>query len=263
MKTTVRHCFSALLAAGLLPGILLAPSARAAKPNYEFEETPSFSDDFPAEWNPALAGWRVATWKQNGTQMSPERCQTDGSGLLIQTVKAGVPKLGGSMQTAREFGFGRWVARVKPSSVPGALNSIFTKDWDDLTTPEPENDGKMGEIDIEFLTYTFSKKHGKVHLAIHLKDRDNYYSVDPVLNFNPSDDFHEWGFDVLPDRVVWHVDGKELHTWRYTKDAFIDENYEFFFNSWTQGQWINGPPKKDARYEIDWVKFYPLKKEAP
>jgi len=225
---------------------------------FQFAEAPAFEDDFSAGWESRQTDWRVATWKQNGTLMASERCETDSEGCLVQTVLAGEPYRGGSLQTALEFSYGRWVARVKPAAVPGALNSIFTKDWDDLTTPDNEHDGRKAEVDIEFLTYTFGEDHGKVHLAIHLKDRPAVYSTDLSLNFNPSDDFHVWGFDILPDRVVWHVDGKELHTWRYTKDAFIDPGYEFFFNSWTKSKWIKGPPAEAAGYRIDWVRFYPL-----
>jgi hypothetical protein len=228
-----------------------------------FAENPSFEDGFDPGWPEQKKLWQVASWKQNGAMMSPERCKVDNNRYLVQTVKAGEPFLGGSVQSRKEFGWGRWVARVKPSAVPGVLNSIFTKDWDDLKTASPDNDGNGGEIDIELLTYTFGENRGKVHLAIHLKDRPNFYSVNPELDFNPSDDFHEWGFDILPDRVVWHIDGRVLDEWLYKPGARIDENYEFFFNSWTMKKWINGPPQEDAHYLVDWVRFYPYTKANP
>ncbi|WP_269541881.1 glycoside hydrolase family 16 protein [Cerasicoccus fimbriatus] len=225
-----------------------------------FADEPSFVDNFDPGW-PNKSAWRVASWEQNGTLMSPERCYVDDSGNLVQTIlKGGPPYLGGSLQSAREFGYGRWVARLKPTDVPGALNSMFTKDWDDLTTEKPDNDGTGFEIDIELLSYTFGKDKGAVHLAIHAKGFDNYLSINPTLDFNPSDDYHEWGFDVLPDRIIWHIDGKFLHEWKYTKEVYANEGYEMFFNSWTMPKWIHGPTQEDADYHIDWVKFYPLKK---
>lgn len=238
---------------------LMADTKKADDPQYEFAEQPSFEDNFDPGWEKTQKDWLVATWEQNQTQMAKSRCKTNGEGMMVQTVLPKLPGEGGSMQTKAEFGFGRWVARVKPSSVPGVLNSIFTKDWDDKTKPETSGAGNMGEVDIEFLTYTFKKNSGNVHVAIHLKGRGNYYSADPEVDFNPSDDFREWGFDILPDRVDWHVDGKIFHTWYYTEDAKIDENYEFFFNSWTMKKWIQGPPPEKAEYYIDWVKFYPIK----
>lgn len=162
------------------------------------------------------------------------------------------------MQTKREFGFGRWIARVRPTAVPGALNSIFTKDWDDLTTTNDDSDGKHVEVDIEFLSRTFGSGCGGVHLAIHLKDKINSYVADIPLDFDPSAAFHDWGFDILPDRVVWHVDGKYLHEWFYDETHKIDEGYEFFFNSWTMQKWIDGATAADAHYLIDSVRYYPL-----
>lgn len=221
-----------------------------------FAETPSFSTDFSTGLG---SGWRVASWKQNGTLMSPERCRVV-DGLLTLTVLPGEPFQGGSLQTTWEFGYGRWVARVKPSSVPGVLNSIFTKDWDDLTKPGSHAQGNKDEVDIEFLTHTFSGGRGEVHLAIHREGHTPLWSMDIPLDFDPSSDFRQWGFDILPDRVVWHVDGKELLTWKFTGEHHIAENYEFFFNAWTKKKWILGPPAEAADYHIAWVRFYPLQK---
>lgn len=224
-----------------------------------FATEPSFEDNFEPGWVPGEHHWRIATWRQNGTKMGKDRVKVIEPGYLTQTVLAGKPFRGGSMQSTREFSYGRWIARVKPSSVPGVLNSIFTKDWDDLTTPEPDNDGRKAEVDIEFVTKTFGDGEGEVHLAVHLLKHRPLWHVDIPLDFNPSDDFYEWGFDILPDRCVWHVNGKVLYTWEYTEEHRVDPGYEFFFNSWTRGKWIEGPPKEDAVYEIDWVRFYPLK----
>lgn len=235
----------------------LLPSLKEAG----FAETPGFEDTFDPGWPKQKEAWQVATWKQNGTQMAPERAKVNKDGELVLTVKAGEPYRGGSLQSHREFEYGRWVARVKAAAEPGVLNSIFTKDWDNLKTAAPNNDGNKGEVDIEILSHTFGPGSGEVHLAIHLKDHAPLWHLDIPLDFNPSDDFHEWGFDVLPDRVVWHVDGKILHTWKYTDKFFITPDYEFFFNAWTMEKWIKGPPAKDADYHIDWIRFYPLQDE--
>lgn len=220
---------------------------------------PAFFDDFDPGWNETQEDWLVASWTQNGAQMDPSRCRTNDQGHLIQTVKAGMPYRGGSLETKPEFGWGRWLARVKPSNVPGALHSIFVKDWDNRKT-ELLHDGMKSEVDFEFLTYTFSEGRGKVHIAIHLLHAKPLLGADVELDFNPSDDFNIWGFDILPDRVIWHVNGKHIHTWFYTEKDYIDPAYEMYFNSWTLDEWIMGPPKMDSNYAVDWVKFYPLQK---
>lgn len=226
-----------------------------------FAETPEFEDTFSPGWPMRDKAWEVATWKQNGTQMSPERAAVNEDGQLVLTVKADAPFRGGSLQSNREFGYGRWVARVKAASEPGVLNSIFTKDWNNLKTTESNSDGNKGEVDIELLSHTFGPDRGEVHVAIHLKNHTPLWHLDIPLDFNPSDEYHEWGFDILPDRVVWHVNGRVLHSWSYTDEHFITPDYEFFFNAWTMEKWIQGPPANDANYHIDWVRFHPLLEE--
>lgn len=161
------------------------------------------------------------------------------------------------MQSRSEFLYGRWTARLKPSSVPGALNSMFTMDWDDMTTPEDDGDGTHQEIDVEFLTYTFGAGAGQVHFAVHRPGHSNHFVEDVDLDFDPSADFHVWGFDILPDRIEWHVDGRVLAAFVYDDTVSITGAYEMFFNAWTQESWIHGPPAEDAVYEVDWVRFQP------
>jgi beta-glucanase (GH16 family) len=224
----------------------------------KFAKEPTFEDDFLPGWEKNQKAWSVATWMQNKTQMAPERCATDGQGLLVQTVKAGDPALGGSLESKGEWRYGRWVGRIKPAAVGGALNSFFTIDWDDHTT-EAKNDGTKLEIDIEFVTANFGPGKGQVEFAVHhLGDKKSFGKV-VDLDFNPSDDFHVWGFDILPDGITWHVDGKVLHEYKCPAGETIpDIRHELFMNSWTAQKWVKGPPKADAKYYIDWVKFYPM-----
>lgn len=222
-----------------------------------FDPEPAFEDTFDPGWNRTQSKWQIATWVQNGTRMSPSRCRANEDGHLVQTVLPGEPYRGGSLQSRREFGYGRWLARVRPPSVPGSLHSIFTKDWDDLTTDTP-HDGRKAEVDIEFLTYTFGRGKGEVHLAIHLLNHSPLWHADVKIDFDPSESFNVWGFDILPDRVVWHVNGRVIHTWMYSDENYVDPDYEMLFNSWTRDVWIKGPPEQQADYHIDWVRFHPL-----
>ena len=97
---------------------------------------------------------------------------------------------------------------------------------------------------------------------MHGEGHSNYFVDDVALSFNPSDDFHEWAIDVLPDRIDWRVDGQILATYTYDSTVAITGLYEMFFNSWTQENWINGPPDSDAVYQIDWVRFHPYDEDC-
>ena len=224
------------------------PDAKAVQ---VISDTPSFVEDFnDPDWetNNGITVWHQASWMQNGTQMSVDRCQVI-DGKLTLTVLPGEPYQGGSIQTRKDdWGYGRWEARLKPSDEPGALNSMFTMDWNGKT---------YEEVDIEFLTYTFGDEWGEVHFALHEEGQTNYWWQDVPLDFNPSDGFHTWAIQILPDSVSWYADQQRIRTVVYTDQFRLTSPYQFFFNAWTKETWIHGPPADTAIYQIDWVKFYP------
>lgn len=212
---------------------------------------PSAVDEFDdPEWetNKGTSFWQQASWMQNDTQMDVDRCQAN-NGCLELTVLPGTPYRGGSIQTRNDkWSYGRWEASLKPSPVRGVLNSMFTDDW---------NGKSYEEVDIEFLTRTFGKDKGSVHLALHEDGKTNYWWEDVLLAFNPSDTFHVWAIQILPDSVSWFVDRQLLRTFVYNDEFSLTAPYQFFFNAWTKEEWINGPPATRAVYLIDWVRFYP------
>ena len=238
----------------LLPLFMLGCSDRknnpASPPGPAISTSPSAVDEFDdPDWeqNNGTTFWQQASWMQNGTQMDPERCQAN-NGFLELTVLPGQPYRGGSIQTRNDkWSYGRWEASLKPSPVRGVLNSMFTNDWNGKT---------YEEADIEFLTYTFGKDKGSVHLALHEEGKTNYWWEEVPLSFNPSDTFHVWAIQILPDSVSWYVDGDLLRTFVYNEEFALMAPYQFFFNAWTKDEWINGPPAVTATYQIDWVKFY-------
>ena len=166
--------------------------------------------------------------------------------------------LSAAIQTRQEFYYGRWEARLKPSHVPGVLNSMYTIDWDNTATGSA---GTRQEIDIEFLTHSFADDSGEVHFAVHATGLPSWdTNPDIPLDFNPSDDFHVWGFDITPEHIQWFVDDQVLLTYEYSEnDITINAPYLLKFNFWSAVNWINGPPEPDVEclYLIDWVRFTP------
>ncbi len=199
--------------------------------------------------------WQIGTWVEHGGQTGRERCYAeDGYLTLIFINDSEEGYLSSAIQTREEFLYGRWEARLKPSSVPGVLNSMYTIDWDD-------GSGTKQEIDIEFLTYTFAGDLGEVHFAVHADGFDSFNTnPDIELDFNPSEDFHVWGFEITPEYVEWFVDDEILLTYTYSENAIvIDSEYQLKFNFWSSEHWINGPPEENIEciYLIDWIRFYP------
>ncbi|MDD3789422.1 MAG: glycoside hydrolase family 16 protein [Petrimonas sp.] len=202
--------------------------------------------------------WTVATWNEHGGQTGRERVYVKDGYLHMIFKNDNGTFLSSAVQSKNEFLYGRWEARLKPSFVPGVLNSFYTIDWNDVGS----GDGTKQEIDIEFLTQSFGKDKGEVHFAVHAEGLKSFNTnPDIVLDFNPSDDFHVWGFDVKPDKIEWFVDGKVLHTYYYTDhEVKITDPYQLKLNCWSQnGQWIQGPPPSGVEcvYLIDWIRFIP------
>ena len=206
--------------------------------------------------------WTVGTWEEHGGQLSPERCYVKDGYLNMLLINDNGKYLSSAIQSKQYFLYGKWEARLKPSSVPGVLNSFYTIDWDKKDTAAPA-DGTKQEIDIEFLTFAFEKNKGKVHAAVHARGFKSYDSnPDIEIDFDPSADFHVWGFDITPEHIEWFVDGKTIYVYKYSeRDIKIDAPYVLKLNHWTQKDWIQGPPEPGVvcRYLIDWIKFTPYK----
>ena len=238
--------------------VVLSVSAQGLRPVKKLEERieepkGTFREDF----NDATideSSWTIADWKEHGGQTGTERCYVKDGYLHMVLLNNDGEILSSAIQTKQKFMYGRWEARIKPSSIPGVLNSFYTIDWGG-------GSGTKQEIDIEFLTYSFGENTGEVHFAVHAKGLASFNTnPDIKLDFNPADDFHIWGFDIRPDRIEWFVDDEVLFTYLYSEHELkIDTPYQLKLNAWTQKDWINGPPISGVKteYLIDWIKFTP------
>ncbi len=222
----------------------------------DIDPVPAFEENFDKIDNTV---WDVAGWKEHGGQTSPERCFAKDGFLNMLFRYDGTTKtnLSSAIETNKKFLYGRWEFRAKPSSVKGVLNSFYTIDWGD------KGSGTKQEIDIEFLTYEFQKGSGRVQYAVHAA---GLKSVGPekgvALNFNPSEDFHVYGFEITPEKIDWFADDKILYTYNYSSGTIkINSPYTLKLNFWSQKNWIKGPPQADfdCVYQVDWIKFYPYK----
>jgi beta-glucanase (GH16 family) len=206
--------------------------------------------------------WQVAAWVEHGGKTGPERCYSANGNLNMIFINNSVlGYLSSAIQTRKEYRYGRWEARLKPSSVPGICNAMYTIDWNDTSQAGSDSDGTKQEIDIEFLTYTFGRGKGSVHFAVHEQGKTSFdTNPDVPLDFDPSDDFHVWGFEISPTRIRWFVDESILLTYYYEGNPIaITAPYQLKFSSWSSETWVNGPPASgvECSFLIDWVKFIP------
>lgn len=224
-----------------------------AKKEVEISNPTSFREDFNStEINESV--WTIGIWTEHGGQLSKERCYVENGYLNMLFMNDKGKYLGSAIQTKQLFLYGKWEVRLKASNVSGVLNSFYTIDWG-------ERSGTRQEIDIEFLTFAFEKNKGKVHFAVHAAGLKSFQTnPDIELDFNPSDDFHVWGFNITPEQIEWFVDGKTLLIYKYEGEAIsINAPYQLKLNHWTSTRWVQGPPEAgvESRYLIDWIKFTP------
>jgi beta-glucanase (GH16 family) len=171
-------------------------------------------------------------------------------GYLTLTVKAGkleggeVQTLGGGSGIGYQCDYGYYETRMKLPNVPGICASFFRIG--------KEYDGNP-EIDLEFLTPDFAGTpgKGKVRCMLHPGDLGGPQN----LPFNPSEDFHRYGFLFTPQRVQWTADGKVIQT---LENVALGGDGIIMMNAWTGNpDWGGGPPNEDVHVIYDWVKYWP------
>lgn len=231
---------------------------------------PSLFEDFTGEWTGFPSSpdgrWRIAgDWTGTGGNLLEQANASISAGRLSLTSRANSLR-GAEIQTVdAAYGHGYYVVRMRTAKVAGVCQSFF---WKAEDYAEPE-------IDFEFLTggvtngkaedWVDSADRGRVHVTAHpLRGYGNSAAIE--LGFNPSNEFHDYGFLWTPEQLVFTVDGQVRAT--FTKlPPILGSSAPMGFimaNTWTGNPgWGGGPPTSDATAEYEWIKFYRVVTEIP
>jgi hypothetical protein len=152
--------------------------------------------------------------------------------------------------------YGSFRAAIKFTDVNGTCGAFF---W-------YHNDTQ--EIDMEFL----SKDPKTLNLVVHSPESDkpsrsikgsgdlgvvetpgSSTAWESIIKF--AQEFHEYRFDWMPDRIQFYVDG--LLAWTTTENI-PDSPGHLMLSHWSNGNpgWSDGPPMQDAVMEVGYVKAY-------
>lgn len=138
------------------------------------------------------------TWRKENITFENEKMQ-----LIIDNDNSDaktVPYSGGEYRSKDFYGYGRYEVSMKAIKNDGVVTSFFT-----YTGPSDNN--PWDEIDIEIL----GKDTTKVQFNYFTNGvGEHEYLYD--LGFDSSEDFHTYAFEWYKDKIVWFVDGKEVHT---------------------------------------------------
>ena len=192
--------------------------------------------------------WRLAgPWTgTGGNWLDPNLTEVNG-GELSLTVAANEPR-GSEIQTLDGYSYGYYETSMKVSDTPGVVNSFFI-------IAEGYDPGTI-EVDVEFLTnedWINSPDSGRVHFVLHPSNEQRI--VD--LPFNPTDDFHRYGFLWEPGKISYTVDGEIVAVNEDPASDIGNAKAYIMMNAWTGNPgWGGGPPSQDATSHYDFVKFY-------
>ncbi|KAJ5698715.1 hypothetical protein N7462_000720 [Penicillium macrosclerotiorum] len=202
--------------------------------------------------------------KYNYSLDEPRESQRGGTAGLQLWVRGDIQSNGrvpcGQVKTTRDdIQYGSFRTAMKLTPVNGTCSAFFSY----------YNDTQ--EIDIELLSrqytnYTLSGSDdpsSPINLVFHSIQSiiDGYQLPNtstygrPVLPVALTDEFHEYRFDWMPNRVSFYFDGKWL--WDLITDV-PSWRTAILFSHWSNGAsgWTQGPPSEDAVMTISYFKAY-------
>lgn len=225
-------------------------------------------------WNVELhePGWVNEEWQEYVD--SDENIYLEDGHLVLKPVQKKDTMGSGAFTSGRvntmgkhEFKYGFFESRLK---VP-AGNGFLPAFW--LMTGDEQKYGQWpvcGEIDImEVLGYAVNQNHGTIHFGLpHKQDQGTYQ---PVKLTNFSTDYHTYGLEWMPGKMVWYVDGVKYHEtsdwYSKTESGELNPypapfNHEFYIilNLAVGNNWAGYPDEttdiKNSEYDIDYVRVY-------
>jgi hypothetical protein len=130
----------------------------------------------------------------------------DGAQLVIETAEGGLrPYRSGAFASVRSFTYGRFEAEIKAAPGSGLVTGFFLH----RDTPRQEIDIELAGSDPERMLINVYFNPGDDGTAMGFGYRGSPYRIN--LGFDATKDFHLYGIDWRPDRMIWLVDGQVVH----------------------------------------------------
>lgn len=179
-----------------------APAEQADRPLPECSVYVTFENGMPK-------GWECADGWTNGNMFNVNWRRSNitfNNGVMQLTIsedvasKNNIPYAGGEFRSRSFYGYGRYEVSMKAIKNDGVVSSFFT-----YTGPSDNN--PWDEIDVEIL----GKDTTKVQFNYFTNGRGNHEYMHN-LGFDAAEDFHTYAFEWHKDKIIWFVDGVEVHS---------------------------------------------------
>jgi hypothetical protein len=207
----------------------------------------SFCEEIKQEFNSRQefeSFWNISTWGNDQQQYSK-------SNVLLDTVNGWVRlKINASPQGVKpvvveitskrnNFLYGSYRASIKFDNIPGGVVGWFVY----RTTED------LHEIDVEYLTRDIKN----IHFTLHHEQTSVDYKMKPI-SFDPTTDFHEYGFDWYPDKVLYFIDDQNVDS--LTKKV-PDAACTIMLNFWSANiaDWGGAAPTTDTYMYVDYMRY--------
>ncbi len=186
------------------------------------------------------------TWRKSNVTFNDGKMQ-----LIIDndaTPSNGVPYSGGEFRSKDFYGYGRYEVSMKAIKNDGVVSSFFT-----YTGPSDNN--PWDEIDVEILGKDTTKAQFN-----YFKNGQGNHEYMYELGFDASEDFHTYAFEWYEDKIIWFVDGVEVHS--ATQSIPVTKG-KIMMNAWC-GIGVDGWLKAfddqnlPLTAEYQWIKYTPF-----
>ena len=218
-----------------------------------------FSDSFTSS-GLSPASWEISTGYSNGSVFA--NCMWWASQVSVNPTNPGYltlnlgpeagtpPYAAAEVKTVAFWSYGMYTVRMKPSNQAGVISSFFTYTG-------PYYGDQWNEIDIEFGHFGSSSQTG-VQFNYFVNGTGGHEVV-YLLPFDPSTDFHTYGFDREPDFIAWYVDGVMVYQ-TPAGAAMPASAQRLFMNIWAPygiDGWVGNYDGTPTSAVYDWVSFVP------
>lgn len=148
------------------------------------------------------------TFPGNLASFVPEALEYGNRGMriVLDSAVAGPRRFrSGAFESTQQFTHGRFQAEIRAAPGPGLVTGFFLH----RSSPRQEIDIEIvGSSPRRLLTNVFYNP-GDSGAALAYGYRGSPFWID--LEFDATEDFHEYAIDWRPDRVTWLVDGNAIH----------------------------------------------------
>lgn len=140
-----------------------------------------------------------------------------------------------------EFLYGYFEARFRMPRGNGLIAAFFTY-------TRPGGVETWNEIDMELL----GRDPRRLELVYHVAGQATLEVIN--LPFDPSEDFHTYAFEWLPDRIRWYVDNRLVHTARGPLVRQLNRPQNIFASLWNSERmprWLGVIDPSEAPWEMN------------